>query len=491
VENVNMNPRCVYSPYGLATTPGALAEMEFVSDGFLRSSNGMFGMDGYTLEGVVLPVDSAYTEMPPYDEWPDEFREWLTPEQALFFENQSRYNAFVDEHYTALPEGIDGMLDEYRAERELDPEDFDSDADFALEVIERVQSENTYTMSPGSLPEGRDFVEYFLNENHRGYCVHFATSVALLLRSAGVPARYAEGFVVSPDDPRTKDGWMNIKDSRAHAWAEIYVNGIGWIPVEATPSRRSGIVIPALASAVGEEIPETPPEQAAEESAAAVAVTGSAADGNTSGSATEGSAGALTGPAAEGGVSGPTSVDSRVGFGGGFGGRGAAGGNDGLAVLRVLIVAVAVVLSSVFAARTGRRRRAAEREKRFGDANRSRAALAVYAYAEKLVAFAGDSGAGGCTPGDSGAGTAGARGRESFAPIDEPLGAGSPAEGEPYDSLPENLKVVIMKARFSRREPTEQELKELIAYANELSNRVKTGVPPLRRLIGKYVRGLF
>lgn len=101
---------------------------------------------------------------------------------------------------------------------------------------------NTYTLSPGKTPSDRDFVSYFLTENHKGYCVHFATSGVMLARMAGIPARYAEGYVVCPEDfsnkTKLKDGSYEIKlkDNRAHAWAEIYLEGVGWVPFEFTPS---------------------------------------------------------------------------------------------------------------------------------------------------------------------------------------------------------------------------------------------------------------
>ncbi|MFQ7452488.1 MAG: transglutaminase-like domain-containing protein [Flavonifractor plautii] len=79
---------------------------------------------------------------------------------------------------------------------------------------------------------GEDFVAWFLTESHRGYCMHFASAAVLLLRSMGVPARYVSGFVA--DVPAS--GRVNVPDSAAHAWVEVYIDGYGWEPVEVTPS---------------------------------------------------------------------------------------------------------------------------------------------------------------------------------------------------------------------------------------------------------------
>jgi hypothetical protein len=480
VENVNVNPRCVYSPYGLMATPGGLADMEFVSDGFLRSSNGMFGIGGYTLGGIAIPVSMAYIDTLSYGDMPDEFFESMAPEQEALFRSWSRYGEFANEHYTDLPADIEGMLGEYLAERGLDRAGFNTTADFILAVVRAVQEENTYTLSPGPLPDDRDFVEYFLSENHRGYCVHFATSVALLLRSAGIPARYAEGFVVSPDEPATENGWINIKDSRAHAWVEVYVNAVGWVPVEATPSRRSGVSDPSQAGALGDMIPETQPEPDTEDDADTVS--GAAAEEGADNPEEEDSDpdAAETDPAVDDemndmGLGGAGA--SGGGAGGLFGSGGGSGGVPG--AVRVAVPAAAIVLALIVVARKRRRVCIEKRAKLFGDADRSKAAIAAYAYAGRLLAFAGR---GAADPAD---------GNESGEGI--PAGGGDPraAEDAIYNALPEHLKSVVLKARFSLSDPSEEELAELAAYAKDLSARTSNSASPLRRFVGAYLLGLF
>lgn len=110
-----------------------------------------------------------------------------------------------------------------------------------IECIREYLRENyTYSLAPGKLEEGRDFLEKFM-EDKEGYCTHFATMATLMFRNYGIPARYVEGYYVSPEsDELTKynsTGVSNIEvtDQRAHAWTEIYIDGYGWMPVEVTP----------------------------------------------------------------------------------------------------------------------------------------------------------------------------------------------------------------------------------------------------------------
>ena len=101
-------------------------------------------------------------------------------------------------------------------------------------VADVVRESGTYSTNPGQQPVNRDFVEYFLTESNKGYCVHFASATVAMLRALGVPARYAEGYVVRESD-FDESGVAEIPARRAHAWAEIWVPDFGWVPVESTP----------------------------------------------------------------------------------------------------------------------------------------------------------------------------------------------------------------------------------------------------------------
>ena len=106
------------------------------------------------------------------------------------------------------------------------------------DVLSYLRSNGIYNLDAGNPPKGEDFVEYFLFESGEGYCAHFASSAVLMLRYLGVPARYVTGYSASPGAFRmNEDGtWSTvIEDEQAHAWAEIYLDEVGWIPVEMTP----------------------------------------------------------------------------------------------------------------------------------------------------------------------------------------------------------------------------------------------------------------
>ncbi|MCX4525445.1 DUF3488 and transglutaminase-like domain-containing protein [Streptomyces sp. NBC_01551] len=85
---------------------------------------------------------------------------------------------------------------------------------------------------------GSQAVARFL-EDKEGFCIHFAFSMAAMSRALGIPARVAVGF--TPGE-RQSDGTWNVSMRDAHAWPELYFEGVGWTRFEPTP--RSGISIP-------------------------------------------------------------------------------------------------------------------------------------------------------------------------------------------------------------------------------------------------------
>lgn len=98
-------------------------------------------------------------------------------------------------------------------------------------------------------------------QQKRGYCVHFAATMAVMARSLGIPARVAVGFL--PGE-RQADGSMSISAHDAHAWPELYFEGVGWTRFEPTP--RAGLTTPPAWSIPPSGVmPEDPAASASEE----------------------------------------------------------------------------------------------------------------------------------------------------------------------------------------------------------------------------------
>lgn len=109
------------------------------------------------------------------------------------------------------------------------------------EIKERIYQcleENlAYDESAVTLNGNNDFLAYTLEQKKKGYSVHYATATVLMLRYYGVPARYVEGYYLRPEEANAAAPGeeLVLDETHAHAWAEYYLDGIGWIPFETTP----------------------------------------------------------------------------------------------------------------------------------------------------------------------------------------------------------------------------------------------------------------
>lgn len=169
-----------------------------------------------------------------------------------YYDEEEKYRRFVYCFYTKLPEtGLDRLRVDFSRQGVGKPSENLWDA--ITYIQEYLRTNTRYTLSPGKLPKGEDFVEYFLYENQLGYCSHYASAGVLMLRAMEYPARYVEGYSVSRSDLINSAYFfsdefdngdnvvdVSVKDSNAHAWAEVYIDGFGWIPVEFTPASGMG-----------------------------------------------------------------------------------------------------------------------------------------------------------------------------------------------------------------------------------------------------------
>jgi len=148
---------------------------------------------------------------------------------------EEQYRRYVYDHFLDYPEESLPLLT-----KQLEEEKIRTDSIYtcALDIMDFLDRQADYNLDAGRNPLGTDFVEYFLFESHEGYCVHFASAAVLAFRYFGIPARYATGYAVSPSNFYQNLGGdykAVVTGKQAHAWAEIYLDAVGWVPVEMTP----------------------------------------------------------------------------------------------------------------------------------------------------------------------------------------------------------------------------------------------------------------
>lgn len=263
IQNVSGINTSIWVPGGLITRAEEIEHAEYVEDtalGFYKSVNDA----AYTVQA--LSYNSAISSVPLTGDGTLKSA-YLASAGGAFGLNgaendasqqvQSAAQAYIDyifDVYTALPEdtlaAAQKLCQTYGLSVRVSGDSvslFETCQDLYILLSSRC----SYDYEPEPIPADQDFATYFLEVNRSGYCVHFATTATVLLRALGIPARYAEGYIVIDTDyDKTPDanGYIDIEDTHAHAWVEVFDPlQLEWIPMEMTAStERSASQTPGL-----------------------------------------------------------------------------------------------------------------------------------------------------------------------------------------------------------------------------------------------------
>jgi len=156
------------------------------------------------------------------------------PDPAVLSTDTGAYPADISGAYLQLPESLPRSV---RSLAEQVSAGAATPYAKAVAIEQYLRSNYTYSLDKPTKPSrNEDFVSHFLFVDQNGYCDHFSTAMAVMLRSVGVPARWVKGF--APGDLMdTEDGMkaITVRNQDAHSWVEVYFPAAGWVPFEPTP----------------------------------------------------------------------------------------------------------------------------------------------------------------------------------------------------------------------------------------------------------------
>ncbi|MDN5856281.1 MAG: DUF3488 and transglutaminase-like domain-containing protein, partial [Actinomycetia bacterium] len=141
----------------------------------------------------------------------------------------------VLEPLTELPESTPSVVSS-RARQITQGLDSPFEQAAALQEWFRRSGDFAYTLEPADSGNGMETIESFLTDEREGYCEQFASAMAMMARSLGIPARVAVGFL---SGDRVDDTYI-FRGTDMHAWPELYLDGVGWVRFEPTPGQRTG-----------------------------------------------------------------------------------------------------------------------------------------------------------------------------------------------------------------------------------------------------------
>lgn len=249
VNNVGAVGNCVYAPYFLAIQELEENGMTMVNDSLLARRQGRWS---HTLSFVELPRPQPHASASTGDVTIVFTRE---PRPGADF---GRYPQFVLDHYLDVPQDCRDYLTRLCWDNGIYDLGYADPIETAERIAALLDTLCEYDQSAEPPPAGTDPVLYFLTESRRGYCMHYASAAALMLRSLGIPARYVSGFTVES----VPDREVTVPDRAAHAWVEVWAPGFGWYPVEVTPAAAFAWDQPGFID--NEDLPSGPVEESEE-----------------------------------------------------------------------------------------------------------------------------------------------------------------------------------------------------------------------------------
>lgn len=249
VKNVGTNRKYVYMPY--ETTDYSNIENKNYSDEFIRPSK-ITGAKSYT-----------YTVSPNMvKDWPSYAAKIFTKETSENLDEykrvESHYNVDVYKNYTAISQSHKALLSK---EIGISGNPVKGHIDYKLAINNiRGWLEKNIVYTEKLNAKGGDFLKNFI-KNKKGYDVHYASAATVMFRYYGIPARYVEGYLITPDDVKglSEKSVINITNKNKHAWTEIYIDTLGWVPLEVTPEYYGLMEDPDLTKGL-EDISVTKPE---------------------------------------------------------------------------------------------------------------------------------------------------------------------------------------------------------------------------------------
>jgi transglutaminase-like putative cysteine protease len=154
----------------------------------------------------------------------------LEADPAALRNASTDYAPAIEERYTQLPESTPERVGE-RTDEIIAAADAENPYDQAVAIERYLRGEYEYSLTVRR-PDG-DVADAFLFEMDAGYCVYFATTMAAMLRSQGIPAQFVTGY---SEGERVGEDRYVVRGQDAHAWVKAYFPGHGWVTFDPTPA---------------------------------------------------------------------------------------------------------------------------------------------------------------------------------------------------------------------------------------------------------------
>lgn len=227
VENMGAYRKYVYLP----SVAGAWEKGQNNKDWNVESKS-FFGARRYQFQ-VPENVATADSQIP---------GNWLEMpsggQEEKYVQAESVYHSFAMDSYTDISDELKNKIQEkfFSGDKSAEEMNFD---ELTTQIRQVLRNSIHYSENPEELPADQDAVNWLLDGDKEGNAVAFASVAVMAYRAAGYPARYTEGYHLSSLDAQAAseagEKELTLTTKNSHAWAEVYISGLGWMPVEVVP----------------------------------------------------------------------------------------------------------------------------------------------------------------------------------------------------------------------------------------------------------------
>lgn len=225
IEVKSANRKNMFLPYEITGTDKSIYKGFENHSGAYLGTNKFLGKRNYNCQ-VEENLTSTWTK------WVGKlYAKKVDKNISKYFINESHHNVFNYKNYTEYPETLAPAF-EKEIGKTGDIRKNHVQYKIAIDRIRKYLKDKYIYTDYFTKSKGEDEITAFINSK-KGSDAHFASLGTLLFRYHGIPARYAEGYLITPSD--AKENKVDLGRSHNHAWTEIYIDGYGWVPIEVTP----------------------------------------------------------------------------------------------------------------------------------------------------------------------------------------------------------------------------------------------------------------
>lgn len=226
ITNLGADREYLYLPYSVKDIKGQ-QYTEGKDAGF--RSTAFFGASKYEFREVSPDLPG---ELFVADKW---IKNPQSEEQKNYMQAESVYRKFVYEEYCEVDKNLQSFITSTFYDS-ASSEDMTGAYAIANHIRSILKDTVSYRRVPKAVPKEADPIYWFMTKGKEGNSALFASTAVMAFRAFGIPARYAEGYLLEKEDiQKAGGGKVMLTEKNSHAWVEIYLDGLGWIDIDVTP----------------------------------------------------------------------------------------------------------------------------------------------------------------------------------------------------------------------------------------------------------------